>query len=142
MKSALVESSRVKWFSLSIVFSAILWSLLVAALGAVVGGVLGIVGWGDQIPLLGWIATSKKVVGISGSLAVVATFAACVRFFEDAGVLIGFIILSSFGLVVVCASIWFGHHAFNFIRTAIAGAVFFPAISFPLTYWIVAKNRQ
>lgn len=124
----------------AILGKSLLWSFAVAIGGGLFAGVLGILDWSDQIPLLGTLAQSNRVVGVSASLAVVATIAACVAFFEEAGVFLGFIILSSCGLLVLVACVWFGHHAFNFFRAMIAGGLLIPVLGFPITFWIVAKN--
>ncbi len=121
---------------------SLLWSFVVAIVGGLFAGVLGVLDWSDQIPLLGQLAQSNKVVGVSTTLAVVVTLAACVAFFEEAGVFFGFFILSCCGLLVLGACIWFGHHAFNFFRAMIAGGLLIPTLGFPVTFWIVAKNTD
>ncbi|MEM7452987.1 MAG: hypothetical protein AAF456_01405 [Planctomycetota bacterium] len=119
----------------------VLWSIPVALLGGIICGVLGIYDMVDGVPLLGALAGSNKVVGISGTLAVIVTFFAVTHAFEEAGVLLGFILLTFFGVLVLGATIWFGINAFNFIRCAIAGGILAPAVVFPVTFAVVAKNR-
>jgi hypothetical protein len=124
----------------SVLGKSVLWSLAISIVGGLFAGALGVMEWGDSIPLLADLAQSNKVVGISCSLAIVATFLACVAFFEEAGVFVGFLILSFGGILVLGGCFWFGNHAFNFIRTAIAGGLLIPVIGFPVTFCVVAKR--
>ena len=120
-----------------VVGRALVWSVVVGVLAAVVCGVLGVYGLCDQIPVLGDLAKSNQVIGVSVVLAILTTWGAATAFFEEAGVLLGFIILSTSGFFVVLACVWFGANAFNFFRSAIAGGILVPALSFPLTCWLV-----
>ncbi|MBL8892481.1 MAG: hypothetical protein JNL67_21070 [Planctomycetaceae bacterium] len=141
LSKTLSHVKRPHFVSWQVLLKSMLWSTAIAGVGFLIGGILGLYQLGDHIPLLGLIANDTRVVSISGFLAVVATIGACQWFFEEAGVLIGFIILTSFGLLVICCAVTFGYHAFHMIRTGIAGALLLPLISFPITYFLVAKSR-
>lgn len=94
----------------------------------------------DKIPLVGWIASSTKVVSISTALAIVTTAIAARVAFDETGVLVSFFILSFFGLGVLFGFFWLGSYVFQFFRGFVAGAILAPAILFVPTFFLVSRE--
>jgi hypothetical protein len=106
-------------------------SFLCGLVGSLGTGVLSIYNYIDAVPLIASVANSSKVIWISSMLAILITWGVFTFAFEEMGVLLGFIVLSTFGFAVLCLAFCLGQGVFDFLRGAIAGLVVCPIVAMP-----------